>query len=259
MNAERIDPTRTVTLRRKFNSYHGSAWRRIAMRAKAIASEAERFDAASDRIAYFNRRLRQLIDDEMRQAENDYRYGVEALLIAAYLRGLRAADADAERAGYATTGEAQDVIHDRDHREELAALLLILLADFRGMVENAVSRLQSVYAQAIRRSEDGAAVVADIARKVASVNVPGFVSTAVVGVFAGAMLARFQQLGVQRVGVDAEMHWETAGDGRVCSRCLEFSTRDNGFGPGIYTIQQARGLIPVHRLCRCRWRIARAR
>lgn len=221
-----------------------------------IASEAERFDAASDKIAYFNRRIRQLVDSEMRDAENDSRHGVEALLLAAYLRGLRQADADAEHAGYELLGEPQDVIYQRDHREELAALLLLLMTDYRGMVENAVSKLQSAYAQAVRSGEAGGAVVSQLARKIASVNVSGFVSTAVVGAFAGAMLARFRQLGVGRVGVAAEMQWETAGDGRVCSRCLEFSTRDNGFGPGIYTVQQAQGLIPVHRRCRCRWRIA---
>lgn len=221
-----------------------------------IASEAERFDSASDKIAYFNRRIRQLVDDEMRNAENDSRHGVEALLLAAYLRGLRQADADAEHAGYELLGEPQDVIYQRDHREELAALLLLLLADYRGMVENAVSKLQSAYAQAVRSGAAGGTIVSRLARKVANINVPGFISTAVVGAFAGAMLARFRQLGVGRVGVAAEMQWETAGDGRVCSRCLEFSTRDNGFGPGIYTIQQAQGLIPVHRRCRCRWRIA---
>lgn len=40
-----------------------------------------------------------------------------------------------------------------------------------------------------------------------------------------------------------------------CSYCHQMSQeKDNGYGPGIYTIAQARGLIPAHPRCRCRWR-----
>lgn len=43
----------------------------------------------------------------------------------------------------------------------------------------------------------------------------------------------------------------TAGDDRVCSICKTATNKDNGFGKGIYILKQAIGLIPFHPSCRC--------
>lgn len=53
------------------------------------------------------------------------------------------------------------------------------------------------------------------------------------------------------VGVRVQAEWSTAGDGRVCKFCKEAAKKDNGFGPGIYTLAQIEKLIPLHPQCRC--------
>lgn len=61
---------------------------------------------------------------------------------------------------------------------------------------------------------------------------------------AEGQLDSFQRLGVTELGVKAE--WLTAGDDRVCPLCQ--ANEGN-----IYTIDEARGLIPLHPRCRCTW------
>jgi len=53
------------------------------------------------------------------------------------------------------------------------------------------------------------------------------------------------------VGVKVMAEWITAEDGRVCPDCSSMARRDKGFGKGIYTLDQAMGLIPFHPQCRC--------
>lgn len=73
--------------------------------------------------------------------------------------------------------------------------------------------------------------------------------TEVIRAHHSANIQEYRQAGILGVTVQAE--WLTAGDGRVCQTCLELSRRDNGFGPGIYTLDMVEGLIPVHAQCRC--------
>lgn len=59
-----------------------------------------------------------------------------------------------------------------------------------------------------------------------------------------AALNRYQQAGVKEVA--AEVEWVTAGDNRVCPDCVSMGDR-------IFTLKEARGLIPFHPNCRCTW------
>ena len=68
--------------------------------------------------------------------------------------------------------------------------------------------------------------------------------TEIVHAHAEGQLDGFEHLGVEELGVMAE--WSTAGDDRVCPRCLAMEGQ-------IFTIKEARGLIPLHPSCRCAW------
>lgn len=68
--------------------------------------------------------------------------------------------------------------------------------------------------------------------------------TEVIRAHAEGQLDSFTLLGVDRLGVKAE--WSTAGDDRVCEQCL-------GMEAETFTIDEARGLIPLHPQCRCAW------
>ena len=68
--------------------------------------------------------------------------------------------------------------------------------------------------------------------------------TEIIRAHAEAQLQEFQNWGVAGVNVKAE--WITAGDNRVCNRCADLEG-------SIFTIEQARGMLPLHAQCRCAW------
>jgi SPP1 gp7 family putative phage head morphogenesis protein len=62
--------------------------------------------------------------------------------------------------------------------------------------------------------------------------------------YAEGQLDGFEAIGVQELGVLTE--WLTTGDDRVCPTCAALNK-------SVYTIDEARGLIPRHPNCRCAW------
>lgn len=61
---------------------------------------------------------------------------------------------------------------------------------------------------------------------------------------AEGQLDGFKELGIQELDVMAE--WSTAGDDRVCPICAALEGK-------VYTVEEARGMIPQHPNCRCTW------
>lgn len=68
--------------------------------------------------------------------------------------------------------------------------------------------------------------------------------TEIIHAHSEGMLDAFERLGVRELGIMAE--WSTAGDNRVCPLCAEREGE-------VFTIDEARGLIPLHVNCRCSW------
>lgn len=68
--------------------------------------------------------------------------------------------------------------------------------------------------------------------------------TEIIRAHAEAQLQEFENWGVVEVNVKAE--WITAGDNRVCPECADLEG-------SIFTIEVARGMIPLHAQCRCAW------
>lgn len=69
--------------------------------------------------------------------------------------------------------------------------------------------------------------------------------TEIIRAHAEGSLDAYEQLGTEEVGLMAEL--STAGDGRVCEKCLAASAA------GPYKVEKARGMIPIHPQCRCAW------
>jgi len=61
---------------------------------------------------------------------------------------------------------------------------------------------------------------------------------------AEAQLDAYKEMSIEQVEVLAE--WLTAGDDRVCPLC-------SAQAGAVYTVDEARGMIPMHPLCRCAW------
>jgi hypothetical protein len=146
--------------------------------------------------------------------------------------------------GQATTGKAL---------QAHAALTAQRWAALGEMVKSAVA-----VALADGAGKAPAASIAVVAKRAVNVLVtnraPLVVSEAVARTYTGATLDAYTLLGVKRVGADVEFV-TAAGQGasrtemsklKVCPKCQALSGK-------VYTTTQARGVIPVHPLCRCRW------
>jgi SPP1 gp7 family putative phage head morphogenesis protein len=68
--------------------------------------------------------------------------------------------------------------------------------------------------------------------------------TEVIAAHAEGQLDAYEALEIREVTIEAE--WLTAGDNQVCPEC-------DSAGTGTYTLDEARGLIPLHPNCRCCW------
>lgn len=68
--------------------------------------------------------------------------------------------------------------------------------------------------------------------------------TEVIHAHAEGQLDAFEDLGVDELQLNAE--WSTAGDSRVCPICLPLEGV-------VFSVKEARGLIPKHPNCRCSW------
>ena len=70
--------------------------------------------------------------------------------------------------------------------------------------------------------------------------------TEIIHAHAEAQLDGFEELGVKKVG--ARVEFLDSSDDLVCPRCKKLNGK-------VFTIKQARGVIPVHVFCRCSWGI----
>jgi SPP1 gp7 family putative phage head morphogenesis protein len=74
--------------------------------------------------------------------------------------------------------------------------------------------------------------------------------TEIIHAHAEGQLDGYKLLGIDEVS--AEVEWSTAGDELVCEQCEKASEDEDG-NIRIYTIDEARGKIPLHPNCRCAW------
>lgn len=249
--ARTVDPTRTTVLRRQASQNFRTMWRRIQRRVNEYMDAVDFDEPQAVRSLEFARFLNGLLDEEFAQAENDDRRGIRAMVFLAYLRGIQSADRD--------LGEEFNryAIYERDHDNTIAALILLYstrMVDARTRLE---AQLLERYA-AVDSLTDAKQQTRDRLQKAGRTVTDAIMAALVIRAFNDALLTQYRRRGVQQVGLEDErLFWQTAGDSDVCIRCQSAASVDNGFGPGIYTMGQAAGLIPLHDRCRCRWRPVR--
>lgn len=91
-------------------------------------------------------------------------------------------------------------------------------------------------------------IARNIAKKVDGIGIVrarALAQTEIIRAHAEATLNTYESAGIEEVEVEAE--WSTAKDARVCPLCAEREGK-------IYSLSEARGLIPRHPRCRCSWR-----
>lgn len=249
--ARSVDPTRTSVLRKRYSQHYRAMWQRVNAAINEYINTVDFSRPLTQRAIEFNGFVDALLQQEIGAAAGDRGRGLRAMATAAYMRGIAQANTEVEE----EMPPAPQAVRQADHDSAIAALLLLLSTQLGGIRTNLAGQLLQQYQQA-NSASDAKAAIRDRIKKAGRTPTDGIAADGVVRGYNDALLNVYEAAGVEFVGViDEKAFWQTAEDDRVCVRCYEASQRtDNGYGPGIYTINQARGLIPLHNRCRCRWR-----
>lgn len=249
--ARSVDPTRTTVLRRRYSQHYRAMWQRINAAINDYIDTVDFSRPLAVRMIEFNSFVDTLLQKEFGKAEADRDRGIRAMALAAYMRGVAQANTEIDE----PMPPAPQAVKQSNHDAAIAALILLFATRLAGIRTGIFSQLLSRY-QAANNATDAKAALRDRILKAGRTPTDNATATGVVQMYNEALLNTYEQVGTQFVGaIDEKAFWQTMEDRRVCVRCRHMSqVRDNGYGPGIYTIAQARGLIPAHDRCRCRWR-----
>lgn len=116
----------------------------------------------------------------------------------------------------------------------------------KGVTQQMSSSMSRVLAQGVADGKNPYALVNELSKEtgISKARAARVGRTEIMHAHSEGQLDSYEKLGVEELGVLAE--WSTAGDDRVCPICKPLEG-------GIFTIEEARGLIPRHPNCRCTW------
>lgn len=258
-----VDPTRTKTTRKRYAQKLRAGFSKINTEVRRGVRDRDVFgldvgsDALAERVPSFRfttddqkteeflRWLRQQQEqDVLRTISTDRNTWVDS----AYRRGVQHADTTARQAGVDVPANSLEVtLRQPVHRDTLQ---LLYTRNFEALdgITSEVSRqvgreLTQGFAEGVG-PEDMARRITDRVDSIGRTRATVLARTETINAHSTATLERYDELGVEEVGVKAE--FMTAGDLRVCPECASLDGE-------VFTVKEARGIIPVHPSCRCAW------
>lgn len=268
------DPTGTAGIRRRyeadvrrrFDRLRRDTWISVAINdAFGLAQQPRIFQPAPPRafdfptdpakIAAFRRWLRQQIDDGILEVIVRNPDGTidaitawqDTYVRAAYGKGVADTQLELFRQGIDITQiELRTLLQGPVHVPRLEVLFTRNFTELEGITAAMDQAITRILADGLSRG-DGPRTIAsaltkqiDISRNRARL----MARTEVIRAHAEGTLTELERQGIFEVRADVE--FRTAGDIRVCPSCLLLEGRT-------FTTREARGIIPVHPRCRCRW------
>lgn len=263
----RIDPTRTGVLRRKFLAEIKRRFARLRGRIVNLVLVEDafglkprnpftvntrwQFQTSPDKLKQFQQWLRgQFKDLKLSDAELWKQYAQQG-----FQRGIGRAFDDVNKGKpkksmdfYA--GTKQQFLSSSFIRPVAVEKVQLLAArsfeDMEGVTSEMATRMTRALADGLTTG-DSPMDIADDLTDVIDVALPRaetIARTEIIRAHAEGQLDALEEMGVEEVGVAVE--WSTAGDDRVCELCAPLE----GI---VLKLDEARGLLPRHPNCRCAW------
>lgn len=132
------------------------------------------------------------------------------------------------------------------HSDALGMMYTRNFQELQGITRTMDQQISRVLTNGLAEGKGAYAVARDINDRVSKIGVTRsrvLARTEIIRSYNESALNRFESMGVDNVTVQAE--WSIA-DSDACPRC-------KGLQGNIYSISEARGLIPLHPRCRCSW------
>lgn len=278
-NADRMDPTRTTMLRRAFMAETKSRFASFRKAVVQLVLTDDAFGLGTRSPFSVNQRLVTnagqyafLTSDKKLDAFNEWmdaQLNAKVLSIgkgqtvwtakyveSAYRQGIVRAYTDVngkkmkQKVGFYMDSRAQFLKDSFAQPETLSKVRLLATRTFegmRGVTAAQKTQLNRILADAIANGRSPAQAARDMTNRIDSLTKSRALTiarTEIIHAHSEGQLDAFEDLGVDELGVYAE--WVTAGDDRVCERCASMEGK-------VYTVKEARGVIPLHPNCRCTW------
>lgn len=160
----------------------------------------------------------------------------------AYQKGIRDA---ARQAGAPRNYDLRGAFNQPVHADRIGLIYTRAFEELRGVTDTMATQISRVLAQGLAEGRGPQAIARSMVDRVDRIGITRarvIARTETISAHSEAMLNTFEEMEVEGVSVLAE--FATAGDDKVCPECEALEGRE-------YTIQEARGLIPVHPNCRC--------
>ena len=259
----RGDPTRTATLRKRYSQKLRGQFGEINTEIRRGVRDRDVFGLSSDGESLaeplpsqFPSRQDQQIETFDRWLKRQQENGVLDVISrngnryvrSAYGRGVEHANTELRKRGMdVPEQELQQLFNRPVHRDTLQLLYTSDYSDLEGITaevsKQANRALTEGFAEGVGPDEI-ARRLTDRVDKIGKTRATTLARTSVIDAHSSATLRRFEELGVEEVSGKAE--WRTARDRRVCARC-------RGLDGSVYSIEEAKGMLPRHPRCRCVW------
>lgn len=232
---------------------------------------AFRFPRSSDKVSAFMKWLNQQVQDDILQVTQIEQVGsaVDAAWTNLYIqdsykRGVTRARA--QMRGIASTltetGGIGIAMMNPFHVDRLGLLYTRVFNDLKGITDAMDGQISRVLSQGMADGLNPRTIAKQLVQVITGMGndlaitdslgryIPAqrraemLARTEIIRAHAEAQLQEFQNWGVEGVSVMAELL--TTKDQRTCQRCIKLEKQ-------VMTIEEARGIIPVHTGCRCIW------
>lgn len=266
-NAQRYDPSNTGLIRRRFE---GQMKRRLRALARAVRKYIVEDDAldllsvrknapfqyrtSADRINAFKGWLRRQQAKGLLEVQTGTsissvsRAWSDVYIESAYQRGVAQSTGNLRAAGAKVSDQwVQTAFFRPIHADAVGLLYTRTFTDLEGVSDFMASRMSSILSQGMvdgAHPRQIAKEMADTINGVGLARARTIARSETMFAHAESTLNSYQEAGIE--GVEVLSEFVTAGDNKVCPKCQDLDGEK-------FTIQEARGIIPVHPNCRCAW------
>lgn len=272
----RIDPTRTLTLRKNFASKMGAKFNTLksdirtsivkndafALKTNApLGKEQFKFVRDPEKIVLFLEWLQRQIDQGILESYYGRQVGTAVeqawtnrYIRLAYEKGIDRAQNELKAKGYVIP-ESATVATSMSlpiHIDRIGLLYTRTFTGLKGITDEMSKQIAEVLSEGMAFGDSPYNIAKNIVNRVDKIGITRakiLARTEVIRAHHQAMVNEFKNWGI--IGVRVLAEWRTAGDGRVCDICKRIARKDNGYGSGVYLLDQVEGMIPVHPQCRC--------
>jgi len=280
VNTGRYDPTRTITLRNEFVRESNRRFDDFARLIKSVILEKDvfglkdtmrvfqelpkrvfEFRTDPQKVVEFERWLDTVIEEGLIGGKSAEQSWLQKYIQRAYLRGVKRAWEEMERSGFSLPFTEEFISTIPLNIDVLELLYTRTFTELKGITAQMGQQISRILAQGFIDKESPAMLAKKLVAAINGKGVGDLAITDTIGRFIPAkrraeilarteivrahhlaMIEEYKRWGIKGVTVKAE--WVTAGDDRVCQKCA------NNEGK-IFTLDEIRGLIPFHPLCRC--------